>query len=127
MRPSYTKGSYEYIAVYVDDLAIAAINCTTICNVLKDKCGFKLKGIGPLTYHLGCDYIRDPDGTLVATPKKYIGKMLAWYKDKYNSEPKQYTTPLEPNDHPELDTTVQSSDLEPDIQSMIGQFQWLVA
>ena len=41
MRPSYTKSFYEYIAVYVDDLAIAANNCTTICNVLKEKCRSK--------------------------------------------------------------------------------------
>ena len=70
MRPTSQGDAYEYIAVYVDDLAIAALSCLEICSTLRNKCGFKLKGEGPLVYHLGCDFIRDPDGTLVASPKK---------------------------------------------------------
>ena len=53
------NGLYEYIAVYVDDLLIAARNPSEIIEVLKEKYKFKLKGVGPLTYHLGCDYFRD--------------------------------------------------------------------
>ena len=68
MRPAKNLVCYEYIAVYVDNLAIAGINCGEICSILKDNHGFKLKGKGPLTYHLGCDYVCDPDGTLVGTP-----------------------------------------------------------
>ena len=128
MRPTKDGRAYEYIAVYVDDLAIAAEDCKSICEALKEKCGFKLKGDGPLTYHLGCDYIREPDGTLFATPKKYIGKMISWYESKYKEKPKKRKTPLEPNDHPELDTTMEvDDDQTKDVQSMVGQFQWLVA
>ena len=50
---------YEYIAVYVDDLAIAAKDPEQITNTLTKEYGFKLKGTGPLSYHLGCDYFRD--------------------------------------------------------------------
>jgi hypothetical protein len=127
MRQAKDKSCYEYIAVYVDDLAIAAKDCSQICDTLRDKCGFKLKGVGELTYHLGCDYLRDPDGTLVATPKKYIKKILAQYENRYKSLPKKYKNPLEPNDHPELDISDYVPDQETDIQSMIGQLQWLVA
>jgi hypothetical protein len=49
-------GLYEYIAVYVDDLLIAARNPNEIFKLLKENHKFKLKGVGPLTYHLGCDY-----------------------------------------------------------------------
>ena len=42
--------------------------------------------------------------------------------------PKEYTTPLEKSDHPELD----NSDLLGELgikqcQSLIGQYQWLIA
>ncbi|MFA9289535.1 MAG: reverse transcriptase domain-containing protein [Weeksellaceae bacterium] len=48
-------GIYEYIAVYVDDLLIAARDPKSIIDILSEKHKFKLKGVGPLTYHLGCD------------------------------------------------------------------------
>jgi Reverse transcriptase (RNA-dependent DNA polymerase) len=61
---------YEYIAVYVDDRLIAARNPKEIVQTLKEQHKFKLKGVGPLTYHLGCDYFRDQYGTLCFGPRK---------------------------------------------------------
>ena len=69
-------GTYEYIAVYVDDLLIAAKDAESITNELVSKHKFKLKGVGELTYHLGCNYLCDPDGTLCYGPKKYIDKIM---------------------------------------------------
>jgi Reverse transcriptase (RNA-dependent DNA polymerase) len=69
-------GLYEYIAVYVDDLLIAARDPEEITKTLENSHKFKLKGVGPLTYHLGCDYFRDKDGTLCYGPRKYIAKIL---------------------------------------------------
>jgi Reverse transcriptase (RNA-dependent DNA polymerase) len=57
-------GLYEYIAVYVDGLLIAARNPNEIVKVLKENNKIKLKGVGPLTYHLGCYYFQDINGTL---------------------------------------------------------------
>jgi hypothetical protein len=57
-------GLYEYIAVYVDDLLIAAKYPALITKTLCEQHKFKLKGVGPLSYHLGCDYFKDDDGTL---------------------------------------------------------------
>ena len=54
---------YEYIATYVDNLAICMKDPTEVTNSLREKYGYKLKGVGPITYHLGSDYKRDPDGT----------------------------------------------------------------
>lgn len=89
---------------------------------------FKLKGSGPIIYHLGANFSRDKDGTLIQSPKKYIEKMMDQYQIMYGSLPKTYMSPLEANDHPELDT----SDLCPPAeitkyQSMIGALQWLVS
>ena len=68
MRPEQGRTCYEYIAVYVDDLAIAAKDPQPFCHEHKKKYNLKLKGVGPLEYHLGCTYKKDPDGTLAADP-----------------------------------------------------------
>ena len=41
---------YEYIAVYVDDLAIAAKDPKEITDALTTNYKFKLKGTGPIKY-----------------------------------------------------------------------------
>jgi Reverse transcriptase (RNA-dependent DNA polymerase) len=56
---------YKYIAVYVDDLLIAAKDPSAITKCLEETHFFKLKGTGPLEYHLGCDYFKDDTGTLL--------------------------------------------------------------
>jgi hypothetical protein len=43
---------YEYIAVYVDDLLIAVSNPKEIVQTLEEQHKFKLKGVGPFSYHL---------------------------------------------------------------------------
>ena len=60
-------------------------------------------------------------------PKRYIDKMIEAYVRMFGSKPKQYATPLEHGDHPEMDTSMEL-DLD-DIkkfQSMIGALQWVV-
>ena len=118
---------YEYIAVYVDDLCIAQ-DPKQIINILKSKYNLKVKGDGPLTYHLGADYFQDPDGTLVSQPKKYIEKLKENYVRLFNTEPpKGLKTPLEKNDHPELDTSEILEGHEVNhYLTMVGQLQWLI-
>jgi hypothetical protein len=53
--------------------------------------------------------------------------MLAWNETKYKEKPKKRKTPLEPNDHPELDISKESNNIEiKEFQSMIGPFKWIV-
>jgi hypothetical protein len=44
---------YEYIAVYVDELCISSKDLKAITDTLTEQYGFKLKGTGPIDYHLG--------------------------------------------------------------------------
>jgi Reverse transcriptase (RNA-dependent DNA polymerase) len=60
---------YEYIAVYVNDLLIAARNPEEIVR----------------------DYFRERDGTLCYGPKKYIGKIVNQYNKMFGSKPREYT------------------------------------
>ena len=106
LRKAPNLRSYEYIAVHVDDLCIAAESPSAIIQIFKSKYHLKVKGDGKLTYHLGADYFEDPDGTFVSQPKKYIDKLADTYKRLFNEDPlKGYKTPLEKNDHTELDTS----------------------
>ena len=114
--------------MYVDDLCIAAQHPKEIINILKAKYNLKVKGNGPLTYHLGADYFQDPDGTMVSQPKKYIEKLKETYVRLFNTEPsKGLTTRLEKIDHPELDTSEILEGIEVNhYLTMVGQLQWLI-
>ena len=61
-------GLYEYIAVYVDDLLIVSQSPQDIIDMLEKTHNFKLKGTGPIEFHLGCDFFWDKDGVLCYTP-----------------------------------------------------------
>ncbi len=54
MRPN--GDVYEYIAVYVDDLALVMKNPKGFIALLEQKCKFKFKGTGPITHHLGMNF-----------------------------------------------------------------------
>ena len=128
MRPEPGGTCYEYIAVYVDDLAIAAKDPQAFCNELKKRYNLKLKGVGPLEYHLGCTYKKDPDGTLAADPRRYVNKILESYERMFNEKPRKSRPPLEGGDHPELDTSELCDDHQTkQFQTLIGQLQWLIS
>jgi hypothetical protein len=129
MRPASDNKRYEYIAVYVDDLALALEDPKTFIDGLMTKYKYKaINGIGPIKYHLGCDFERDDDGTLFQTPRKYISKMMERYQHMFGGPPKEAKTPLEKNDHPELDTSKFCTKEEIELyQSMIGALQWLIS
>ena len=123
------KGThYEYIAVYVDDLMIVSKNPKSIVHDLEITHRFKLKGTGPTSYHLGCNYWRDDDGTLCVGPTAYIDKMVAEYERLYGSKPQTlYQSPLDKNDHPEIDTSaIMDEDGILQYQSLIGELQWAI-
>jgi hypothetical protein len=123
---------YEYIAVYVDDLMFVMRDPEAFTNVLSDPKGpykFKLKGTGPISFHLGCDFVRDDHGVLAMAPRKYIQKLHDGYVRMFGEKPKTvYRSPLEEGDHPELDN---SDLLDPNdvvkYQSLIGSMQWAVS
>ena len=118
---------YEYIASYVDNLCIMAKEPINIINELEKTHGYKLEGAGLISYYLGCDYFTDNDGNLAYAPRKYITKLIDNFIAMFGHKPKQYTSPLESGDHPELDT---SQELEKNdiikYQSMIGSLQWAI-
>ena len=97
---------YEYIDVYVDDLAILAKDPVSITNTMRNVHKFKLKETGEISYHLGMDFITDDDLALYFTPVKYINKIYNSFYRLFGHKPTQNSKPyVEKNDHPELDTS----------------------
>ena len=126
MKSSKDASHYEYIAVYVDDLAICMKDPKSFCDTLKEKYKLKLKGVGPINYHLGCGYTRDEDGTLVADPRKYVEKILESYEKTFGEKPKKTKAPLVGEDHPESDTSdFCDQDQTKQYQTIVGQLIWL--
>ena len=65
---------------------------------------------------------------MVSQPKKYIEKLKETYVRLFKTEPsKDLQTPLEKNDHPELDTSEILEGQEVNhYLTMTGQLQWLI-
>ena len=128
MRENKALKCYEYLAIYVDDLYIAAQDPCQIIQTLKRDYKLKVKGDGPLSNHLSADYIRDKDNALVCQPKKYNERLVESYHSMVKQDPpKDMRTPLDKNDHPELDDTeLLNGESIQHYLTMVGQLQWLV-
>ena len=118
---------YEYLCIWVDDIMAVLKEPEAFYDDLRNKCGYKLKGVGDPEYHLGGNFGRDPDGTLYWSAKTYVQKMMDNYERLFDSLPKQYSAPLDPDDSPELDTSefLDENDIKI-YQSLIGCVQWAI-
>ncbi len=68
------------------------------------------------------------DGTLCFGPIKYIKKIISAYESMFGEMPKLSSSPLEKNDHPELDTSGKvDGNVISKYQSMIGALQWTIS
>ena len=119
---------YEYVAVYVDDLLIASRNPQEIIDWLEKKILFKLKGTGPISFHLGCDIFCNENNTLCIGPKSYIERLSMQYQSMFGKKPMTvYTSHLSGNDHPEINATLfLDDDGIMQYQSILGVLQWTI-
>jgi hypothetical protein len=78
---------YKYVATYVNDLCL----------------GMKLNGTGPIDFHLGQPFSRNDDGEMEISAKRYFDKMIGTYVQLYGEKPRKALSPLEQNDHLEMD------------------------
>ena len=76
-------------------MLISSTDPQGVVDPLINKCNFKLKGTGPISYHLGCDFGKYRDGALYFA-RKHIEKMEEFYCSMFGSKPKlTFMTPLE--------------------------------
>ena len=130
MRKCLTGDHYEYVATYVDNLAINMKDPQSLIDQLTAApYNFKLKGSGPLNFHLVCGFHRDTSGTLCMDPGKYIDHMMESYEQHFGEKADMKDrSPLQKGYHPEIDTT---SFLDEEgkmvYQSLIGCGQWNIS
>ena len=65
---------YEYIATYVDDICVVDKDPKEIARQLEEDHKFKLKGTGPISYHLGCDFLETPLAPYVSLRRSKLNK-----------------------------------------------------
>ena len=120
---------YEYIVRYVDDICCAMENPDLFYEQLKGE-PFKLKltGCEEPKYHLGGDFFRDDDGTLCYGAQTYVKRMLDNTKNLFGELPKKCLSPMDKDDHPELDTSPLCGPADiAKFQSLIGSMQWAIS
>ena len=119
---------YEYVVVYVDDLYTALKEPKVFFDALmSDPWNYKLKGVEEPRYHLGGDFFRDKDGTFCYGAQTYVKRLVKNYEVLFGESPKDYFSPMEKDDHPELDETpLCGPDDTAKFQSMIGALQWTI-
>jgi hypothetical protein len=118
---------YEYVATYVDDLCLGMLDPKSFTDILQKKNNFKLKGTGPIDFHLGQSFSQNDDGEMEISAKCYVDKMIDTYVQLYGEKPRKVLSPLEQNDHPEMDDSpFLGQDETQQFQSLIGAMQWAV-
>ena len=97
---------WEYISAWVDDLIVFSKDPMKVVNELKKK--FTLKGVGKPEYFLAADmgHKETPEKVFTMGCTTYIKKILGEFERIMGCSPKKgIMSPLDPNDHPELDTS----------------------
>ena len=130
LRKCPTADHYEYVATYVDNLAIIMKDPQSLIDqLIASPHDFKLKGSGPLNFHFGCGFDHDKDGTLYMDPGKYIDRMMEAYEKHFRAKPDmKHRSPLQKGDHHELDTIpFLDKDGKEIYQSLIRCGQWNIS
>jgi hypothetical protein len=116
------------VCVYVNDLAVMMKDPNAFFEELRQR-KYKLKVVGDILHHLGGDFYRDPDGTLAwGATKTCCERVVNQCESIFGSPPKEHTSPIDEDDHPELDITAKANSEEiKQCQTLIGCFQWTIS
>jgi hypothetical protein len=116
---------YEYISVFVDDLLIFSKDPEGILKQIK----YEMKNIGPPEYYNGADMSINPEkGYWQISAKTYIKNTCEKIEKLFDIKLRNYGSPLDVGDHPEID---ESDLLDPEettkYQMLVGCAQWAVS
>ncbi|UYV72131.1 hypothetical protein LAZ67_9001917 [Cordylochernes scorpioides] len=114
------------VAIYVDDLIIAAERKDTLISFKESmKKIFKIKDLGKINYCLGIRIQTEKDGSISIDQEKYIEELLAKYRMK---EAKPISTPMDSNSKLTKISSIEGEN-EPvkkeEYQSLIGSLIYL--
>ncbi|MGH7974543.1 MAG: reverse transcriptase domain-containing protein, partial [bacterium] len=116
--------TYDYVAVYVDDLLVLGKHPMNVIDILRKK--YVLKGVGPPKYHLGGD-IGMEKGKYYLGAKTYIRNVCKKIEALLEIRLGSFTSPMADGDHPEIDDSDLLDENDVSIYRMlIGSAQWAV-
>ncbi len=119
---------YEYIAVIVDDLLVFSREPESIIEPLKEVYKYELKGVGQPEYYDGADVRLNPEtGYYEMSATTYVKNVCEKLEKLYDMQLKSYGSPMDKDDHPELDESeFLPDDLINRYQMLVGCAQWAV-
>jgi hypothetical protein len=119
------RDHYEYMSTLVDDILIYSKEPEEIIKILETL--YDLKGIGLPDYYSGADWSCDKDGDICLSAKTYVKNVCEKIEKLLDVKLKNYGSPLEPGDHPEMDETDLLTGEEISLyQMLVGSGQWAV-
>ena len=66
----------EHISACLDDLTIASKSLESAIDLISSRHGFNLKGVGPTSFHIGCDFVHNGNAELCIAPRDYTQKLV---------------------------------------------------
>ena len=115
---------YEYIATYVDDIIVVAIDPMVYLEKIKNQYPIRNIEINP-EYYLGNNIEIRSNDTIKISSTKYITEVIRKYEQN-NGPIRKENVPATPDDHPELDDTpILDKTGITKFQSIIGVCQWI--
>ena len=123
---------HEYIGTHTDDLMVVSKNPQGIMDTLSKT--YKIAKIGPPKFHLGCDYIKNVDGTWSIGTKTYVNEALQKVKAILKQEDKDGVSrfgkepiPMRTDSKLENDLTdLCGIEEHRTYQQLVGIAQWLI-
>jgi hypothetical protein len=120
-----TSYGFEYIGTHTDDILAVSQDAQAIMEELKQH--YDLSKVEEPRFHLGCDYMKDPDDVWCYGTKTHVAESIKKVEAILGSQLGLEGTPMSDTCKPELDD---SPLLDPDghrvYQQLIGMAQWLV-
>ena len=118
---------YEYVAVIVDDLLVFSRKPEETIGLLQQIYKYTLTGVGSPEYYNGADITFDNNGHVTMSAKTYIKNVTERIEKLMEITLKNYGSPMEAGDHPEMDESdlLVGTDI-PLYQMLLGCAQWAV-
>ena len=124
MKLSDDGTKYEYIATYVDDIILVAIDPMIYLDQIKEQYPIRNIETNP-EYYLGNNIDVRSDNTIKISSFKYISEVIRKY-EQTNGTLRKENVPATPDDHPEMDDTpfLDRAGITK-FQSVMGICQWI--
>ena len=97
------ENTYDFVAVFVDDILVFSKKPETVIEPLKEKFKYELKGVGEPEYYNGADITRSPISNCWEFSAKISNKNITDKIEKlFGIHLKNYGAPMEVGNHSEL-------------------------